>query len=1126
MILNELLEPNAEKAVFTFGRFNPPTKGHARLMDVVKNAASGADHYVFTGKTNDPKKNPLQYKDKITFLRAMFPHMNIMDDPSIRTPWEALEELGKQYNEVIMVVGSDRKQDFESQMRPYLKDFGIEKFSIVSSGERDADATDVSGVSASKARALAKAGDFKTFSQTIDGGEKLKQQLYTKVRQGMGIQEQVQENYATMTKELIIKLIKKGKTDDEIQSRTGEAGKRIEIIRKSLEKSNNTSEMANKPKMPKKPDIKSRDPNWKDMEAIRKSGAAGSHKDKKALDKRGYAKHKSKSFDMDEAPQGKPIAYVDMDGVLANFFAEYAKLAGVTTGNYKDIPPAKTDPTLDKMIGTDFFDRLPKFPTTDKLIQMVVKEFGSYKILSSPLRGDHENSKVQKIKWIKRELGIQPDEIIVVGRKDSYAVQADGTQNILIDDRGKNIQGWLQRGGYGVKYQADEDPLSKVQNSIKDFKEKNNLTEHGGRVVKGINTTHDVGVDAIKKQSAKFGFKVTKDGVPPIMAPKNLRRVKRMQEALIRINGSNKDLTLQQQIDLQEVKKGIGKMLKATREVASEVPYQNDGGEMSLLSHPGTKMWQKMKATSKPGTEDWFKTWRTLSYLTKGRKNHYMLPVKEQLEQLLIKHGILEAPSPQNQNIERTVNDIENKVKANPETVGIVQQGIQKLKALLSKATGQEQVAEEPEMDTAVAGQSISPAVVSATLQNFKTIADQIETLPDGQLKNQLIITLKELQVNVDKEKKAYGKEQYGKGQEEEKAKSTNNIKRLNSEIELLARKVANYQDPDPGGKYDSKQKKVQANAEMAKEKLTQGLFSLFFNYVYFKNALTEQQVINFVKDCVAGNVVDMPAMVKAKQGTIDQFVKKHKDVYDIVVNDLINYKGEAGTGGALGPAEILLSAIGSPVSTGTGGVKGDLAVTMPDGKTLGVEVKSGSQAKGSGARLNGTAIQDGKGALANMKRLYADLGITVDDLEKKSYTISEKYLATLNKKLATFDNEKLNQYVVGVLQALVTNYDEVYKQAQTNIKKMIDNAIQPGTEGGPINFNRFRNLITYVQLVSYKLSDGVETIMTVDTGKRSFSITGTPEEFVNQIGTRHVQAASLSITNDPQTASFHWRSV
>ena len=129
--------------------------------------------------------------------------------------------------------------------------------------------------------------------------------------------------------------------------------------------------MANKPKMPKKPEIKSRDPNWRDMEALRKSGAAGSHKDKKALDKRGYQKHKGKSYDINESikeePKSKPIVYVDMDGVLANFFAEWAKLAGVTTGNYKDIPPAKVDPTLDKMVGTDFFNRLPKFPTADKL---------------------------------------------------------------------------------------------------------------------------------------------------------------------------------------------------------------------------------------------------------------------------------------------------------------------------------------------------------------------------------------------------------------------------------------------------------------------------------------------------------------------------------------------------------------------------------------------------------------------------------------------------------------------------------------------------------------------------------------------------------------------------------------
>ena len=629
MKLNELIQPKSTKAVFTFGRFNPPTKGHAHLLNMVKNGANGADHYVYTGRTQDPKRNPLNYEDKVTLMRAMYPTVNIVDDPNVKNPWQALEELGKHYSEITLVVGSDRKQDFETQMKPYMKDFGIEKFTVVSSGERDADATDVQGVSATKARAFARAGDFNSFAQTVDGGENLKKQLYTKVRQGMGVNE------------------------------------------------------SKKPKMPKDPEIKKRDPNWRDMEALRKSGAAGTHKDKKALDKRGYEKHKGKSYDINESikeePKSKPIVYVDMDGVLANFFEEYANLAGVKSGNYKDIPPAKTDPTLNKMIGTDFFNRLPKFPTADKLLQLVTSMFGSYSILSAPLRGDHKNSEEQKRKWIQRELAIKPDNIIIVGRKDSYAVQSDGTPNILIDDRGRNIQGWRDRGGFGVKYQADEDPLSKVEQALTEFKGQYNLTEWGGRVVKGINTTPDVGVNQIPIEAKKMGFKVTKDGVPPIMQPKNMRRVKRMKEALIKMNGSNKELTLQQQIDLIEITKGIRKVIqerkvkKIKKDTVNptEVPYQNDPGTMSLLTHPGTAMNQKMRATAKPGTDEWFKTWRTLSYLTKGRKNHYMLPIKEQLEKLLIKHGIIkEAPGDalDKKNLLGLRQDVLSKLESLPQT--------------------------------------------------------------------------------------------------------------------------------------------------------------------------------------------------------------------------------------------------------------------------------------------------------------------------------------------------------------------------------------------------------------------------------------------------------------------------
>jgi len=156
--------------------------------------------------------------------------------------------------------------------------------------------------------------------------------------------------------------------------------------------------------------------------------------------------------------------YLDMDGVLADFFAEYAKLAGVN--NYRDIPPASADPTLKKMVGTDFFSRLPKFSTADSLVKLVLKYVKTYGVCSSPLRGDFKNSGQHKRIWIKNHLDPQPAEIIITGQKERHAVNPDGSPNILIDDRGVNIVAWRARGGIGIKYQADEDSLQKVANGL------------------------------------------------------------------------------------------------------------------------------------------------------------------------------------------------------------------------------------------------------------------------------------------------------------------------------------------------------------------------------------------------------------------------------------------------------------------------------------------------------------------------------------------------------------------------------------------------------------------------------------------------------------------------------------
>ena len=168
-------------------------------------------------------------------------------------------------------------------------------------------------------------------------------------------------------------------------------------------------------------------------------------------------------FEIEQKPNGRPEVFLDMDGVLADFFSEYAVLAGLPPGStYRDVPPAKNSPTLDKMIGTDFFYRLPKFASADRLIAMVVKIFGGYSICSSPLRGDHENSGVQKTRWIQANLNPQPNRILIESRKERHAVQPDGTPNILIDDRKDNIIKWEAAGGIGIKYQADENGLDVV----------------------------------------------------------------------------------------------------------------------------------------------------------------------------------------------------------------------------------------------------------------------------------------------------------------------------------------------------------------------------------------------------------------------------------------------------------------------------------------------------------------------------------------------------------------------------------------------------------------------------------------------------------------------------------------
>ncbi len=166
----------------------------------------------------------------------------------------------------------------------------------------------------------------------------------------------------------------------------------------------------------------------------------------------------------------EPTVFLDMDGVLVDFFNAFAKLANVK--HWKQMDPQRLQDVLNKIVGSDYFAKLPKTNTCDSIIEMVVDFAGSYSILSSPLRGDIANSTKHKRAWVMNNLSPQPTSTIIVRDKSQYAL-LNGIQNILIDDRANNIHKWKEAGGYGIKYQANENDLSVISGALKAYKIEN-----------------------------------------------------------------------------------------------------------------------------------------------------------------------------------------------------------------------------------------------------------------------------------------------------------------------------------------------------------------------------------------------------------------------------------------------------------------------------------------------------------------------------------------------------------------------------------------------------------------------------------------------------------------------------
>ena len=181
----------------TFGRFNPPTVGHEKLLDTVAKEAksSGGEYRIYPSRSEDPKKNPLDAGTKIKYMRLAYPdHANaIVDNPDMRTIFDVLTALDTDgYSSVNIVVGGDRVSEFNSLAQKYNGDlYTFEEIKVVSAGGRDPDSEGIEGMSASKMRKAAVEGDFDTFDQGIPEGlsKKDRDTLYLLLRQAMQVEE-------------------------------------------------------------------------------------------------------------------------------------------------------------------------------------------------------------------------------------------------------------------------------------------------------------------------------------------------------------------------------------------------------------------------------------------------------------------------------------------------------------------------------------------------------------------------------------------------------------------------------------------------------------------------------------------------------------------------------------------------------------------------------------------------------------------------------------------------------------------------------------------------------------------------------------------------------------------------
>ena len=201
---SQFLVEEEKIAYFAFGRMNPPTIGHGKLMDKLSSTAGRNPYFLYLSQSNDKKDNPLEYTSKIKYIRKMFPKhaRQVLVNKKVKTPFDALTDLyDRGYRKIVMVAGSDRLDEYKVRLNNYNGKKGKHGFynfpdgiQIVSAGQRDPDAKGAEGASGTKQRGYVSDNNFTSFSQGLP--DKMSntdaKKLFNDIRKGMGLKEETE----------------------------------------------------------------------------------------------------------------------------------------------------------------------------------------------------------------------------------------------------------------------------------------------------------------------------------------------------------------------------------------------------------------------------------------------------------------------------------------------------------------------------------------------------------------------------------------------------------------------------------------------------------------------------------------------------------------------------------------------------------------------------------------------------------------------------------------------------------------------------------------------------------------------------------------------------------------------